>query len=130
MKKNNIFILLFISSLIGQKVYFINNLIEKEGTFYNYMSNEPLSGKLFFNYLDDNNILESLPVGNLENGIKNGLWIRYWNNGGLKAKGEYINSLKNGLWVEWLEDGTRYLEILYKNDTIIHLTNCLNDECN
>ena len=130
MKKINILILLFISCLIGQNVYFINNLIEKDGSFYNYMSNEPLSGKLFFNYLDDSNTLKSLPVGNLEYGMKNGPWIRYWKNGEIKAKGEYINSLKSGLWIEFLQDGAKYLEILYRNDKIIHLTNCLNEECN
>ena len=77
MKKIIIFTLLFISFLISQNIFFINDLIEKDGSFYNYMSNKTLSGKVFFNYLD-NNSMESLYVGNLENGIKNGIWTRYW----------------------------------------------------
>ena len=130
MKKIIIIAKILITFLFCQDIYIINNLIEKEGTFYNYMSDKPISGILYFNYEISKNNFKRLFVGNLENGIKNGLWIRYWDNGLKKSEGIYQKSLKQGIWVEWQENGSKYLEILYKNDSIVHFTNCLKDNCN
>ena len=49
---------------------------------------------------------------------------------GNKSKRRVYKFIKNGLWIEWFEDGSKYLEILYKSDTIIHFTNCLIQNCN
>ena len=125
-----IFIQFYLCWLFGQNIYIINNLIEKEGTFFHYMNDDLLTGRLFFDCLYDNDNVKRLPVGNLKNGLKNGLWIRYWKNGSKKTEGHYLNSIKEGLWIEWLEDGSKYLEILYKNDKIIYFTNCILEECN
>ena len=75
MKKIIIIAKILITFLFCQDIYIINNLIEKEGTFYNYMSDKPISGKLYFNYEISKNNFKRLFVGNLKNGIKNGLWI-------------------------------------------------------
>ena len=47
--------------------YIINNLVEKNGSFYNKMSNKPITGKLFFEFMDNKNII-LLPVGKLVGG--------------------------------------------------------------
>ena len=110
------------------KKYIINSLVEKKGSFYNKMSNKPITGRLFFEFIDNKNII-LLPVGKLVGGKKNGLWTRYWSNGLKKSQGFYIDSLKEGFWYVWSHEGSKYLEIKYKNNQLIHFTNCVLDSC-
>ncbi|MAJ34045.1 MAG: hypothetical protein CMF95_05900 [Candidatus Marinimicrobia bacterium] len=123
-------IIISITFLSGQNIYFVNNLIEKNENFYNYMNDSLLSGLLYFNYIDEEKNAKKLFVGEIKNGIKNGLWTRYWYNGNKKAEGLYKDSFKEGLWIEWFKNGDKYLEILYKRDSIIHFTNCVIGNCN
>ena len=123
-------IIISITFLSGQNIYFVNNLIEKNENFYNYMNDSLLSGLLYFNYIDEEKNAKKLFVGEIKNGIKNGLWTRYWFNGNKKAEGLYKDSFKEGLWIEWFKNGDKYLEILYKRDSIIHFTNCVIGNCN
>ncbi|MFL2998379.1 MAG: toxin-antitoxin system YwqK family antitoxin [Candidatus Neomarinimicrobiota bacterium] len=119
-----------ITFLSGQNIYFVNNLIEKNENFYNYMNDSFLSGLLYFNYIDEEENAKKLFVGEIKNGIKNGLWTHYWDNGNKKEEGLYKDSFKEGLWIEWFKTGDKYLEILYKRDSIIHFTNCVIGNCN
>jgi antitoxin component YwqK of YwqJK toxin-antitoxin module len=130
MKKTIIIFQTIISLSNGQNIYFVNNLIEKNGTFYNYMNDNLITGKLYFNYIIDDSSKSKFLVGELKDGIKNGLWTRYWNNGNKKKEGIYKDSFKVGLWVEWSKKGNKYLEILYEKDSIVHFTNCLIENCN
>ena len=130
MKKIIIIFKIAITFLSGQNIYFVNNLIEKNETFYNYMNDSFLSGLLYYNYIDEEKNAKKLFVGEIENGIKHGLWIRYWDNGNKRAEGLYKNSLKEELWIKWFKNGNKYLEILYKRDSIIHFTNCVKENCN
>ena len=97
---------------------------KKKSSFYNKMSNKPITGKLFFEFIDNKNII-LLPVGKLVGGKKHGLWTRYWSNGLKKSQGFYFDSLKEGFWYVWSHDGSKYLEIKYKNNQLIHFTNCV-----
>ena len=108
--------------------YIINSLVEKKGSFYNKMSNKPITGNLFFEFIDNKNII-LLPVGKLVGGKKNGLWTRYWSNGLKKSQGFYFDSSKEGFWYVWSNDGSKYLEIKYKDNQLIHFTNCVLDSC-
>ena len=108
--------------------YIINSLVEKKGSFYNKMSNKPITGRLFFEFIDNKNII-LLPVGKLVGGKKNGLWTRYWSNGLKKSQGFYFDSLKEGFWYVWSHEGSKYLEIKYKNNQLIHFRNCVLDSC-
>ena len=130
MKKIIIIFKISITILSVQNIYFINNLIEKNETFYNYMNDSFLSGHLYYNYIDEEKIAKKLLVGEIKNGIKHGLWTRYWDNGNKKEEGLYKDSFKEGIWIEWFKNGDKYLEILYKKDSIIHFTNCVNGNCN
>ena len=94
------------------------------------MNDSFLSGLLYYNYIDEEKNAKKLFVGEIKNGIKHGLWTRYWDNGNKKAEGLYKNSFKEGLWIEWFKNGDKYLEILYIRDSIIHFTNCVNGNCN
>ena len=108
--------------------YIINSLVEKKGSFYNKMSHKPITGELFFEFIDNKNII-LLPVGKLVGGKKHGLWTRYWSNGLKKSQGFYFDSLKEGFWYVWSHDGSKYLEIKYKDNQLIHFTNCVLDSC-
>ena len=81
-------------------------------------------------YIDKEKNAKKLFVGEIKNGIKHGLWTRYWDNGNKKAEGLYKNSFKEELWIEWFKNGNKYLEILYKRDSITHFTNCVKENCN
>jgi antitoxin component YwqK of YwqJK toxin-antitoxin module len=130
MKKLIIIIKISIIPLIGQNIYFVNDLIEKNGTFYNYMNDDLLSGYLYYSYVDEEKSAKKLFVGKIKDGIKSGFWTRYWYNGNKKKEGLYKDSFKDGLWIEWSKNGNKYLEILYSRDSIIHFTNCIKESCN
>ena len=40
-----------------------------------------------------------------------------------------FDSLKEGFWYVWSHDGFKYLEIKYKDNQLIHFTNCVVDSC-
>ena len=86
MKKLIIIIKISIIPLIGQNIYFVNDLIEKNGTFYNYMNDDLLSGYLYYSYVDEEKSAKKLFVGKIKDGIKSGFWTRYWYNGNKKKK--------------------------------------------
>ena len=130
MKKIIIIFQILIIFLSGQNIYFVNNLIEKNGTFYNYMNDNLLTGHLYYNYIDKEKNTNKLFVGKIKDGIKTGLWTRYWYNGNKKSEGLYKDSFKEGVWIEWYKNGNKYLEILYSRDSIIHFTNCKKENCN
>ena len=92
------------------------------------VSNKPISGKLYFEFIDDKNII-LLRVGKLVGGKKHVLWTRYWSNGFKKSQGFYFDSLKEGFWYVWSDDGSMYLEIKYKENQLIHYTNCFVNSC-
>jgi antitoxin component YwqK of YwqJK toxin-antitoxin module len=67
--------------------------------------------------------------GNYKNGIMDGKWTYYWNNGKIKAEGLFINgdghnknsitkiptNGRDGKWSSWHQDGGKWCVIYYKN---------------
>ena len=54
-------------------------------------------------------------VGNFKNGIRNGNWI-YWHENGMKRlEGTYFNGFKNGLWTRWYGNGVIATKYIYDN---------------
>ena len=92
------------------------------------MSNKPITGKLFFEFIDNNNII-LLSVGKLVGGKKYVLWTKYYHNGLKKSQGFYFGSLKEGFWYVWLDNGLKHFEIKYEKNQLIHFTNCLANNC-
>lgn len=54
-------------------------------------------------------------VNQTENGLKEGLWRKFHENGQLSAEGEYSADLKEGLHRQWQKNGTLLLEGWYEN---------------
>lgn len=55
---------------------------------------------------------------NVDTGKKEGLWVRYYDNGQLESKGRYKNGLRDGVWEYYYWNGTLERE-LYDNGDIV-----------
>ena len=54
-------------------------------------------------------------IGNFKNGIRNGDWT-YWHENGMKRlEGSYLNGFKNGLWTRWYGNGVIATKYIYDN---------------
>ena len=63
------------------------SLIEKEGLFYKKFSNKPYTGEV-----------TGEKRGKMIKGQREGMWVYYWDNSKLSAKGNYKNNTKEGYW--------------------------------
>lgn len=52
---------------------------------------------------------------NVDTGKKEGLWVRYYDNGQLESKGKYKNGLRDGVWEDYFDNGQLYSKGLYVN---------------
>ena len=99
--KKTLLIALLLSVGFPQTKMDINNLIERGGLLYAPNDNKPYTGNVFNFY---ENGIEELN-GRYRNGIKNGKW-KWWNeDGGLDSTGSYKNGLMNGKWTYYHENG-------------------------
>ena len=112
-----------------QESFFINNLIEKDGRLFRPFLNEPVYGDIYRDFLINNKKSEKVFIGHITENGKQGKWTRYWNNAKKKEEGYFIDSKKDGLWIEWMENGEKYAEIFYRKGLVVHLTNCIVDNC-
>ena len=51
--------------------------------------------------------------GRAIDGLAEGEWVYYFDNGAIKAKGTVIKDKKHGLWTSYYEDGSLYAEFNY-----------------
>ena len=109
----------------------IDDLVKREGIYFKKFTDVPFTGEVegqsqgkFRNGLregywvrfHDNGQLNYR--GNYKNGKKVGHWVHYYPNGQLGSKGDYKNGNRVGYWVRYWEDGTVWhLHTgTYKND--------------
>ena len=79
----------------------INNLIDRGEVLYAPNNNKPFSGSVFEFYENGTEKLN----GRYRNGIKNGKW-KWWNeDGGLDSTGSYKNGLMHGQWEFYFSNG-------------------------
>ena len=124
--------LLFLLELVycsEQQKYFINHLIEKNGVIQRPITNELVIGNIYRYFENENMEKINVFIGTITPEGKNGNWIRWWKNGVKKSEGRYHNSVKEGLWSNWTQTGDKYSEVIYKNGQVIHLKNCLLENC-
>jgi sulfatase modifying factor 1 len=89
----------------------INNLIDRGGVLYATNDNKPFSGSVFEFYENGTEKLN----GRYRNGIKNGKWT-WWNeDGGTNSTGSYKNGLQNGIWKYYYENGQKESEGTFKD---------------
>lgn len=50
--------------------------------------------------------------GSYKDGLHDGLWTYWYNNGQKKEEGHYINGVRSGMWIQWYRDG----ELMWKGE--------------
>lgn len=94
-------IILFAVISCGQKEIDLNQLVEKNGLYYEIGSDRPFSGTAINLY--ENNQTES--IWTYKNGIKDGPHIRYLSNGTIYAKSNFKNGLNDGYYESYYDNG-------------------------
>jgi hypothetical protein len=128
---NTLLTILFISLLSSPSwSVTIDDLVKREGLYYKQFTDVPFTGKItggqqvsFKNGLADGAWVTYYENGQLffkgsyKNGKKEGAWVRYYDNGQLFYKGNFKNGKKEGAWVRNHSDGTlsKTLTGTYKN---------------
>lgn len=93
----------------GDSTLTFAELFLREGLYYKPFSNVPFSGEL-----------GGQVTGRLSDGMMEGEWLFYFDNGQLHKKGHFLNSKKHGFWVEYEMNGAQQyvLEFEYGVPTI------------
>ena len=82
----------------------INDFVERNGKYYLKFTDEGFSGKV-----------EGRVQGTLKDGLWEGKYTSYWNNGQLEQKGNYGDGKKGGIWTVFKKNGTPERTEIYKN---------------
>ena len=120
---------LLLTSICWSKDVDWNNLIKRDGLWYEKFINEPFTGNS-----------TGLKQGKVKDGKKNGEWfyylengqlhlkntykdgkkdgerLKYYDNGKLYRKGNYKDGKRNGLKTDWHKNGRKESEGNWKND--------------
>ena len=84
----------------------MNDLVQREGLFYEKFTDIPFTGE----------IDEGLKRGNLESGKLEGPWVGYHENGQLHYKGEFNYSKLEGTWFSYWQNGQLELKGDFRNN--------------
>ena len=87
-------VLLFPSLALGEEVT-LDDLIQRDGIFYEKFSKVLFTGKV-----------TGLQQGRFKNGVMEGPWVSYHENGQLLSEGAFKNGLREGPLVHYTSDGT------------------------
>ena len=82
----------------------MDDLVMRDNLYYKKFTDVPFTGKVTGNGSSEWR-KSFISKGSFKNGKKNGLWIRYYDNGQLWDKGTYINGKKEGYWIAYFDDG-------------------------
>jgi antitoxin component YwqK of YwqJK toxin-antitoxin module len=86
-----------------------------EDTFYQTGKIKPYTGKCFVLFKGSQKIKEEMYF---REGILNGIWISYFENGKIERKGEFMDGKFQGKWESWSETGQKLYEVNYKSDSL------------
>ena len=109
--KKNLFLLIALLMLFAcssEKMNF-NKLQDRNGLYYLVNEDKPYSGEIV-SYNNGKPEFE----GQIENGLREGLWVYYYPSGQKKMEGSYKEGLKDGNWTTWLENGQQDKVEVYK----------------
>ena len=110
-------IVLFISVGYSQKEYNINHIVEVNGVYKKKFSFEIVNGNVYRMYDDIKG-----PLGKMKNGMKEGEWMIWKDNGTIDKVENYKNGEPDGLWTEWHKSGQKWSEITIKDGKAISET--------
>jgi len=105
-------------SVPAQKVVNYEDLEERNGLFYEKNSNVPFTGKCITTYPNG-----QLGMGGyIKNGLRDGEWIWFYENGNKKRYCTYVNGVKQGPSIYFYKNGQKKSEIIFKDDKNIKQT--------
>jgi len=93
--------------VFGQKQYDINHIVQQGGVYRKKFSDEIVNGEVFQMYGGI-----KVPLGNMKNGIKEGIWNDWREDGTKKMETKYLNG-KETFQIEFDKDGNKGYEITY-----------------
>ena len=105
MKNFLIISLLILSVGVCQREYNYNNLVEIDGVWYKKFSDEPINGKVYGYYGEEDKKLTRVDIGELVNGKEEGKWTDYYENGQIESEGNYKDGKEDGKWTLYHENG-------------------------
>jgi hypothetical protein len=73
----------------------MGDLVYREGTYYKKFTDVPFTGEV-----------EGWGQRSFKNGLREGYWVSYWDDGQLAYKGDYKNDKREGYWVSYNVDGS------------------------
>jgi hypothetical protein len=114
--KKNLVLLIFLLMLFAcssEKMNF-NKLQDRNGLYYLVNEDKPYSGEIvsYFNGKPDFE-------GQIENGLRVGIWVFYYPSGQKKMEGSYKEGLKDGNWTSWQENGQQDKVEVYKYGNLL-----------
>ncbi|MGQ9847496.1 MAG: toxin-antitoxin system YwqK family antitoxin [Bacteroidales bacterium] len=112
------FIFIFNLSSSAQKVVKYEDLEEINGVFYLKDSKTPFTGKCITTFPNG-----KLGMGGyIKNGLRDGEWIWFYENGNKKRFCVYKNGVKHGTSIFYYKNGQKKSEIIFDNDKNIRQT--------
>ncbi len=111
------FIFLQFSAFSQQKIKY-DDLEEKDGLFYEQGSKTPYTGQCVTTFPSG-----KLGMGgSIKNGLRDGEWIWFYENGNKKRYCVYKDGLKDGASIFFYKTGGKKSEIIFSNDKNIRQT--------
>ena len=106
MKISNTFLTILLLTLLPSVGWStsLGDLVERDGVYYPKFSDVPFSG-----------VTTGLYQGTIKNGIREGAWVGYYENGQLRFEGHYKNGKMEGAWAGYDSTGQLLYEGHYKN---------------
>ena len=93
------------------KMYYVKGQLRATGYYHDRKKD---STWLYYSLETQNVVAEE----NYKDGVKNGVWRIFYNNGQLSSEVFWVNGKKHGTWKEFFPDGTKRLETKYVNDRL------------
>lgn len=113
-----IFLWSFTTFSFAQKVVKYDDLEEINGLFYEQNSKTPFTGKCITTFPSG-----KLGFGgNIKDGLRDGEWIWFYENGNKKRYCLYKNGIKDGPSIFYYKNGQKKSEIIFSNDKNVRQT--------
>ena len=99
-----IFSLLIASVSWSNDLDYFNDLVEREGVYYEKFTDKPFSGTV-----------TGLYQGKIKKGLKQGTWLSYWDSGQLGSRVNFIDGKEEGEYLQYYETGQLEVKGNYKD---------------
>ncbi len=111
------FCFLILASCSKEVEISFDQLVYRQGKYYEVNSKEPFTGVgVDYHDIDDNDDNDVLwRKETFKDGKNHGLFERYYKNGQIDYKGNYINGKRDALWEFYFENGQLRTKGLYKD---------------